>query len=131
MDRKLDLKVGQSVVIKVEEASNASRRVNMSLANIDEWCFDGEVTKVGRKYITVKFKGYKEEQFVAEDDYRQKYTAGGADYKLYLTKQDVIDEKEANNLYSDIRTKFGGFRNNNQFTLDQLQRITNIINENK
>lgn len=33
-------------------------RLNMKVAldNVDEWCFDGEVMSIGRKYIIVKFK---------------------------------------------------------------------------
>ena len=129
MDRKLNLQVGQPVAIKIEEMSNASRRVDMSLENIDEWCFDGEITKIGRKYITVKFKGY-EDQFSIEYDYRQKYTYGGADYKLYLSKEDVIKEKKADDLYYGIKSKFSSYKNS-VFTLDQLERITKIIEENE
>lgn len=132
MDRKLDLKVGQEVVVKIIEGSNASRRENMSLDNIDSWCFNGEVTKVGRKYITVKFNNWQEYQFDIEFDYRNKYTAGGADYQLYLSKQEVVNEKESNNLYKYIQTEFNGYSGNKgKFTLDQLRRIMDIINENK
>lgn len=35
------LQVGQKVVVKIEETSNASRGLRMTLDNIDEWCFDG------------------------------------------------------------------------------------------
>lgn len=51
MDRKLKLKVGQKIVVKIEEMNNAARYLDMSLNNINKWCFDGEVTKIGRKYI--------------------------------------------------------------------------------
>ena len=129
MNRKLDLKVGQKVTVKIEPMSNASRYVDMSLENIDDWCFEGEVTKVTNKYITVKFK-CDEEKFSVEDDYRQKTIYGGADYKLYLNRQEVIDEKEANDIYYFIRYKFDGYGcNNNKFTLNQLRRIRDIIKE--
>lgn len=118
MDRKLDLKVGQEVVVKIIEGSNASRREGMTIDNIDSWCFGGEVTKVGRKYITVKFNKWKEYQFEIESDYRNKYTAGGADYQLYLNKQEVIDEKEAEDLFNELRNYFGGWgKNANKFSL--------------
>lgn len=132
MDRKLELKVGQEVAIRIESGSNVSRYLkSMTLENIDEWCFSGEVIKSGRKYITVKFNGGRIEQFNTEDEYRNKYTYGGADYKLYLTKQDVIEEYKSEELYRDIKDKhFGGYGGNRgKFTLDQLERIISIINE--
>lgn len=128
MDRKLDLKVGQEVAVKIENTSNASRYVDMGIDNIDKWCFDGIVTKVGKKYITVKFDGW-EKQFVVEDDYREKWTAGGADYKLYLNKQEVIDEYESNWLYSKIQDNLSGYIKPN-LSLNQLKRIWDIIQEN-
>jgi hypothetical protein len=131
MDRKLDLAVGQKVAVKIEEGSNASRYKNMSLENINEWCFDGEVTKVGRRYITVKFGGWYEEQFEIDSDYRQKYTIGGSDYKLYLNRDEIMEEKEAENLYSNIKNNFNSWKNNNNYSLEQLKRIKAIIDENK
>ena len=129
MNRNLKLNVGQKVAVKIEDNSNASRYIDMSLENIDSWCFEGEVTKVGRKYITVKFRTYKEEQFSIEDDYRQKYTSGGADYKLYLFKEEVIEEREADAIYYQIKREFDYYRNNSKFTLNQLIRIKSIIEE--
>jgi hypothetical protein len=132
MSRKLDFKVGQKVAVKIITGSNASRHINMSLNNIDEWCFDGEVTKVGRKYITAKFNKWQEYQFDIDNDYTNKYTASGSDYQLYLSKEKIIEEKEANDLYRDIQTQFSGYSgNNSKFTLDQLKRIMSIIKENE
>lgn len=130
MDRKLELKVGQKVVIKIIEGSNISRNKDMSLENIDNWCYDGEVIKIGRRYITIKWSKWSETQFDKESDYRNKID-GSCDYKLYLNKEEIIEEHKANDLYRNIRDKYferyGG--NNGKFTLDQLERIMNIINE--
>lgn len=132
MGRKLELKVGQKVAVRIIGGSNASRYENMSLENIDNWCFDGEVIKIGRKYVTVKFNNWQEYQFEIEGDYRNKYTAGGADYQLYLSKEEIIEEKESDDLYRDMQTRFSSYGGNNgKFTLDQLKRIMSIINENK
>lgn len=133
MDRKLKLKVGQKVVVKIEEMSNAARNLGlegMTLDNIDKWCVNGEVTKIGRKYITVKFNKWNEEQFSIEDDYRQKYTLGGANYKLYLNKEEIINDFKANKIYVSIQYYFSSYKNS-RFTLDQLKRIKEIIDENK
>jgi len=130
MDRKLDLKVGQKVVVTIIKRSNASRHKDMSLENIDNWCFDGEVTKIGRKYITVKWDKWSEEQFSIENDYNNK-TDYSCDYKLYLNKEEIIKERKADELYNEIKTHFSGWGGNENFSLDQLERIINIINENK
>jgi hypothetical protein len=132
MDRKLDLKVGQKVAVKIEEHSNASRHVDMNLDNIDKWCFDGEVTKIGKKYITVSFKGgYNPvEQFIVDEDYSQKVKAGGSNYRLYSSKEEVIREYKSEKLYTSIRNNFNDFDNNNKFSLEQLEKIMDIINKN-
>jgi len=130
-DRNLKLKVGQQIVVVIEPCSNASRYVVTSLKNIDKWCFNGEVTIAGRKYITVKFQvndWFKTEQFVIDEDYRQKYNSGGADYKLFLSKDNVLEKLESDSLYSYIKEMFNGFYNSG-FTLDQLKRIESIVNE--
>lgn len=123
------LQVGQEIWVKVEEMSNASRRLDKE--NIEEWIYKGEVVKIGRKYITVKFKNdrmdyYHEDKFNIEDDYKQVWTSGGANYKLYLTKQDITNEIESNELYYKIKLKFEGYINK-EFTLNQLRKIVSII----
>lgn len=130
--RKLDLKLNQEVVVKIIKGSNVSRNKDMSLENIDNWCYKGIVTKIGRKYITVKWDKWSEVQFDKESDYRNK-TEGSCDYKLYLSKEEIIEEHEADKLYKNIRDKYfdryGG--NNGKFTLDQLKRFMEIIKENE
>ena len=129
MDRVLNLKKGDKCIVAIEKCSNASRYVDMSLENIDNWTYEGTVVTVGRKYITVGFNGW-EDKFTIDDDYRQKYTCGGADYKLYKDKQEVIDTIKRNILLYNL---FGSHRpaKINNLTLDQLKRINAIIEENK
>lgn len=130
MSRKLDIKKGDTVFIKVIEGSNASRNITpMTEENINRWLFKGEVLSIGRKYISVKFETGKEEKFKIDSDYRNKYTYGGFDYKLYVSRQEILDEKESERLYGDIKRDFSDWNNNNKFTLDQLRRISKIINE--
>jgi hypothetical protein len=129
MDRDLGKIIkGQEIWVKIINGSNVDGYYKNS--NIEDRIFQGDVIKVGRKYITVKFDECKEYQFSIEDDYKNTYTAGGSDYQLYLTKQDIFDEIEAENINSEIQTAFGSYgRNNGTFTLDQLRRIKDIINE--
>ena len=128
MDRKLDIKKGDTVFAKIEEGSNASRRITMTLDNLDEWVLEGIATSVGKKYITVKFNEYHEDKFVIEHDYRQKYTYGSADYKLYTSKQEILDEREATMIYRRLRNEFTSV-NNKSLSLDQLRRIRDIVSE--
>ena len=53
MNRVLNLKKGDKCCVAVEKNSNVARYYNMSMENIDEWTFSGEVTTVSKKYITV------------------------------------------------------------------------------
>jgi len=130
MERKLDLKKDQKVVVAIIERSNMARNRDMSSENIDNWCFDGIVTKVGRKYITVKWDKWSEEQFDKEKDYNNK-TEYSCDYKLYLNREEIFQMRKTEELYSKVKTYFSGWGVNENFTLDQLERILTIINENK
>jgi len=130
MARKLDLKVDQKVIVKIIDGSYYSKNKDMSLKNINEWCYDGEVTKIGRKYITVKWNEIYEYQFSKEDNYRDK-TDCSYNYQLYLNKEEIIEEEKAEGLYRNIRnTYFERYScNNGRFTVNQLEGIMNIINE--
>ena len=129
MNRTLDLKKEQEVFIKIEEMSNRSRSKDMSIGNIDAWVFKGVVLSVGRKYINVKvLDSYNFEiKFEIDTDYREHYVAGGSNYKLYLSKQDIIDEKEADDIYDSIKSSFGSWKNNNKYSLEELKEIIKII----
>ncbi|MBX4152277.1 beta barrel domain-containing protein [Paenibacillus lautus] len=84
------------------------------------------ITKIGRKYFEVG-SGYKPLKFHIEG--LQQETGGYiADWELYFTKQDILDEDEFQRLAWDIKTRFGGYGKVN-LTLDQLRRIDAIIKE--
>lgn len=128
MERILNLKKGDKVVIAINPSSNASRHINMSLNNIKNWTFDGEVISVGKKYITVKFsKRDGTMKFVIADDYNNNYTCGGADYKLYASFEDVYNIFKAQELYYRIKRSF--ISHENTFPLEKLGRIMDIIEE--
>ena len=129
MERVLNLKKGDKCCVAIIKGSNASKYKDMSLENIDNWTYEGEVISCGKKYITVKF-GIKDEKFVIEDDYRNKYNCGGADWQLFESKQEVIDNEKREHLLYDL---FGLKCNRkaiiNNLSLDQLERIQDIIEE--
>lgn len=126
--RKLDLKKGDKVVLTIERGSNASRRVNMSLENISEWTLTGEVITVGRKYITVKLNTSWEqiEKFEVEFDYRQKVSCGSSDYKLYVSLEDIINERKAEKICDKLRSIFSSWNKPN-ISLSTLEKIEEMI----
>lgn len=126
MSRKLKLKIGQEVAVRREEMRGFSK----TLDNIDNWVLEGKVTKVGRKYITVDVgvEHKREIIFDMEDEYREKYDIGMAEYKLFLSKEDIIDDYLAGSLYIEIKRSFSSY-SNSSFKLSQLERILEIINE--
>ena len=130
MERVLNLKKGDKCCVAIIKGSNASRYENMSLENIDNWTYDGEVVAVSKKYITVKFNDNSVEKFVIEDDYRNKYSCGGADWQLFNSKEEVIyNEKRENLLYNLFGLKCNRSKKINNLTLNQLERIQAIIEE--
>jgi hypothetical protein len=65
-----------------------------------------------------------------DEDYSQKVKAGGSNYRLYSSKEEVIREYKSEKLYTSIRNNFNDFDNNNKFSLEQLEKIMDIINKN-
>lgn len=128
MDRKLHLKKGQKVVVRY--INDKLRGIpDTSINGIANWTTSGEATKVGRKYIYVKIGSYNEQQFDIEDDYRQKTNIGSPDYKLYTSKEEILAEIKTEDLYTDIKRYFSSWSNSNKFTLNQLERIKDIVKE--
>jgi hypothetical protein len=109
------LSVGQKVYLK--PINNAARGGNKEI-------LEAEIVKVGRKYFELNrglIKKYSMENLEQVTEYTP-------DYKLYFSKQDILDEYETNSLYSEIESKFGAWAKKD-LTLDQLRRIKAIINE--
>lgn len=130
MSRVLNLKLGQEVAVRIKDFSNARQRLGrrLTLENIDDWCFTGVVTKITKKYITVEYAtGTDKTQFSIEDDYNERYKTGGSDYQLYESKEDIITELKVNELRSSLKDMINN--SDNQYTLDQLERVMSILNE--
>lgn len=125
LKRNLNLKVGENVFVTLY-GGNITRRKDMSLKNIDNWCFNGEVVSVGRKYIKVKFKGMID-TFVIENDYEQKYTCGCPDYKIYLSKEEIVEERRSAELYSKVKMLFSSYTNPYGYSSEDLEKIIEIL----
>lgn len=105
MDRKLDIKKGDIVFVKTSGGSNASRYYKpFSPETWDEWVREEEVISIGKKYVTV---GGKEKwiktRYVIENDYKEYYTCGTSNSKLYVSRQEIIDKWEYVSLNNFIK----------------------------
>ena len=128
MSRKLKLIKEQTVIIRYIN-DRLRYETDTSINNIDEWTTEGKITKIGRKYIEVDMGGYLD-KFDIEWNYNQKVNAGSPDYRLYLSKEEIINEIKAEELYKKLHNHFGGYGNNSgEFSLSQLERILEIVNE--
>lgn len=116
----MKLKVGMTVYLKA--VGNNARR-NKEVHIVEE-----TVVKVGRKYFQVG-DGHRPWKFLIEDLTQE---TGGyvADWELYFSRQDILDEEEARKLCSSIQTAFIGYGKPKQ-SLDQLRRIKAILDEDK
>lgn len=130
MSRKLKLSVGQKVIIRY--MNDKIRYIkDTSTNNIDEWTTTGKITKIGRRYIYVDVgKIFKHTKFSIDNNYEEEKDWGSPNYKIYLSKEEIIKSIQAESLYSTIKNMFSSWHNNDNFTLSQLKKIVNIANEN-
>ena len=88
--KKEDFHKGQTVWVYL--TGNAARGKKTTEERIQEW----EIVSVGRKYITARPKGitgtYCDEKFEIQNNFRQVYTYGCADYVLYLSREDILQD---------------------------------------
>lgn len=84
------------------------------------------ITKIGRKYFEVG-NGLRPLKFHIEG-LQQEVGGYSADWELYFSKQEIIDEEEFEKLVWEIKMKFSSYSKVN-LTLDQLRRINAIIKE--
>lgn len=116
------MEVGDKVFLKAV-GNNARGRKEVL---IEEY----EIMKIGRKYFEVSNDSrYKSLKFNLEDN-RQENRGYIADWDLYFSRQEILDEEEIEKLHWDIKTAFNGY-GKSKFTLDQLRRINAIVDENK
>lgn len=128
MSELFNFKKGDKVTVVIEPGSNESRRVNMSLNNIENWTYPGEVVAVSKKYITVNFGVEGNTKFVVDDCYRNKYTSGGADYRLYPSFEYVYNKFKSIELRNKIKTKLD---DNSEYNLETLEEIMQLLESSK
>ncbi len=94
---------------------------------VDSWkkerVVKGVVSKIGRKYITVKYAFY-EYRFNIENEFKQE-TEYAAEYELFLTEQAVYDYWQSAYLRAEIN-KFLA-RNGTRLQLRALKNMATIL----
>lgn len=118
------IKIGQKVVLK--PVNNTARYIK---GDILENLSEGEITKVGRKYLTVSLNKYNEIQFEL-DGFKHKNGGYCADYELYFSRQVVEDEIIRDRMFSRCQSFFGylgNYKSKSLITKEELETITSII----
>lgn len=105
-----DFTVGQEIWVVAEDKRHAPRM--------------DVVVKVGVKYLTLK-------RFNTKFDLKTIYEGGYGGQQGYVDKQDWLNLVEAKRLANEITVKLKArtYRGESLPTLDQLQRMTAILNE--
>ena len=88
---------------------------------------EGEVVKVGRKYIEVIVPPYIHNRYQFYIDGLAQKTDYTADYRLYLTTQEIFDEQERNKILQRLRYAFDFGGTALSLTLGQLKQIDAVF----
>lgn len=84
--------------------------------------FEATVSKVGRKYFELTER--PREKYDLET--LRQVTETNYENKVYLKLQDILDEKEHQKLYDEIKKAFNGY-SKLQYSLEQLRKIAEIV----
>ena len=112
-----ELSVGQTVYI--EPRGNAVRY------NSD--IIETKISKIGTKYIETECFGKRTKFNISDGKEKDTGYGYGYDYILHLTKQEIEDENERQELLRNLHRDWYHF----DLTLDQLRRMKAIIDEGK
>ena len=126
MGRKLELKVGQEVIIREEGDSirYLKNTEGINLNNMDKWTYKTTISKEGRKYITTQ-DGNK---YDINIDYRLHDGYGYKD-RIYLSKKDVIEDFERERILWKTKNFFNYSSRCNNISYDDIKIIDKIISK--
>jgi hypothetical protein len=82
------------------------------------------ISKIGRKYFEVE--EIPNIKFQIEN--LRQVTNYTPDWKVYFSKQEILDEQEYDELFTELRKIFSE-RNKTDLTLEQLRKIKEIVSE--
>lgn len=117
---KSDFHVGQTVYLK--------KVYRLPECWKNEYIEEGVVTKIGRKYITVRLYNW-DYQFEIDENFRQK-TDYSIDFELFLTKQDVRDYWQRAFIIQTLEKIFSYSKissRKNEISLEKLIAIAKIL----
>lgn len=109
--------------MRIIELSNESR-YTLDKSLDENWLREATVIKVGKKYITVKC-GCREIKFDVTNNFREG-TKHSDDYKLYINKQEALDD-----VYDARLCRLIAYSNFDKLSLSQRIRIYDVIKEGK
>lgn len=112
-----NLKVGMTVYLK-PTGENNTRGIK---GNILDYVREAKISKIGRKYFYLE--GYDDKFSL---DTLEHYSEHHFDLKVYLDKQDIVDEIEVDKLETNIRNKLKQYGSSG-LTLNQLREISQVI----
>lgn len=112
------MQIGDKVYLKA--VNNLARGRNETFIKEDI------ITKIGRKYYEVGENRLEPLKFSISDNCQ--VTKFAADWELYFSKQEILDEEEFKELCWKIESKFNRY-GTVKLTLEQLRRINKIIEE--
>ena len=116
-----DLKVGQIVFV---------RKVGSSARYAQDPIVEAVIEKVGVKYLYLK--GYISSKFgfeYPESSVVRDISEHSANYEVYLSKQEIIDDIEKYNLKLELKRFFDWSGKASHLTLEQLREIKAITDE--
>ena len=120
--RKEDFRIGQTVYVHlIGDAARGKKS--------EECIKEGEVTSVGRKYLTVKEKkcGIWEVKFDINNNFCHVYKTGAADYELFLTKEELDKAMWRRDARNAIRDRIQYSNIVSKLTDDELEIIYGIV----
>lgn len=121
---KTDLKIGHPIWTK--KYGNAARYLNEKKP-FEDYISEYKITKIGNKYFTAKQTIHSwEKQFEILNGFEKDGFNGGE--QAYLSKQEIYDEDEHQKLLFKLKKSFD-WVSSKKFTLDQLKRINEIVEE--
>lgn len=90
---------------------------------------EGAVTKIGRKYFYVsRYKNDRDPFKVDKETMRDKTCYGyGYRCQVYLSKQEILDEREFDYLWQSLHILFSAWANKKKISLEALREVARLV----
>ena len=118
---------GQTVCLKIVEGSNEYRRLPKEpngRPDIVNRLIETNIVSVTNTYITVEYRNLK---FEVKNDYRE-HSNYSANYEIFETVKDAINDDTKEILWRTLRTTLSYTYNKCPYTLEQIEKVLEILN---